>query len=239
MRKHLFQSGFTAALLLLGTTLPAAAQTEAQEHEAHHPAAREAPAAPAESGDVSAEPPASDEALAPAAASEPDAPTGMAGTGMGMMTPKMMEMMEHMIARRMPGRGGAAPFILVVPMPLAGRDMMTGCEMGKGMMIQPDLMSMMQGYGMGATPGAAAIDMSGGQAELPLGVITPAVHLSATDVRHFLKHRLDSGGNPRLAIGEVTETDDDTIAAEIVTTDGSLVERLSIDRHSGRVARAR
>ncbi len=238
MRKHLFQSGFTAALLLLGTTIPAAAQTEAQEHDAHHPGGTEAPAAPAETGDFSAEAPASDEAPAPAAASEPDAPTGMAGTGKGMMTPEMMEMMEHMMTGRMPGRD-AAPLIIMVPMPMAGGDMMTGCEMGKGMMMQRGLMSMMQAPSMGANPGAAAsIDMSGGRAELALGVVTPAVHLSAADVRHYLEHRLDSDGNPRLAIGEVTETDDDIITAEVVTTDGSLVERLSIDRHSGRVARA-
>jgi hypothetical protein len=44
-------------------------------------------------------------------------------------------------------------------------------------------------------------------------------------------------GNERLKVGDVTRTDDDTIVAEIVTVDDSLVQRLEIDRHSGRMQR--
>jgi hypothetical protein len=57
--------------------------------------------------------------------------------------------------------------------------------------------------------------------------------LSADDVRKRLEAQLAWRGNPRLKLGEVTETDDDSIIAEIVTKDGSLVQKLEIDRHSG------
>jgi hypothetical protein len=40
-------------------------------------------------------------------------------------------------------------------------------------------------------------------------------------------------GNPRLELGEVTEQDEDTIVAEILTVDGSLVQRLAVDRVTG------
>ena len=34
------------------------------------------------------------------------------------------------------------------------------------------------------------------------------------------------------------EKDEDTIVAEIVTNDGSLVDRIEVDRHTGRMRRA-
>ncbi len=40
-------------------------------------------------------------------------------------------------------------------------------------------------------------------------------------------------GNERLKVGEVKEKDADTITAEIVTKDNSLVERFIFDRHTG------
>ena len=60
-----------------------------------------------------------------------------------------------------------------------------------------------------------------------------AKDLSAEEARHMLGHWLDWIGNKRLKVGEVTVQDDDTIVAEIVTLDDSLVQRLEIDRHSG------
>jgi hypothetical protein len=59
--------------------------------------------------------------------------------------------------------------------------------------------------------------------------------LSADDVRHFLEHRLAMQGNKRLKVAEVKEAGDDKIVADITTVDGSLVERLEIDRHSGQM----
>jgi hypothetical protein len=40
-------------------------------------------------------------------------------------------------------------------------------------------------------------------------------------------------GNPRLKVGDVKEKDADTITADIVTRDNSLVQRYAVDRHSG------
>jgi hypothetical protein len=39
--------------------------------------------------------------------------------------------------------------------------------------------------------------------------------------------------NPNLKVGEVSEVDDDTITADVVTQDGSLVWRYMVDRHTG------
>jgi hypothetical protein len=57
--------------------------------------------------------------------------------------------------------------------------------------------------------------------------------LSVEDARGWLDRRLAWHGNPRLKLGEVREVDEDTIVAEIVTRDGSLVQKLAIDRRSG------
>jgi len=57
--------------------------------------------------------------------------------------------------------------------------------------------------------------------------------LSTHDVRQTLKRQLAWLGDRRLKVGRVEESDEDTIRAEIVAIDGSLVERLEIDRHNG------
>ncbi len=58
-------------------------------------------------------------------------------------------------------------------------------------------------------------------------------NLSADDVRAHLEQSLKWHGNTRLKVGDVTETDDDIIIADIVTLDDSLVQRMEIDRHTG------
>jgi len=44
-------------------------------------------------------------------------------------------------------------------------------------------------------------------------------------------------GNPRLKLGTIEEQNDDTIVAEILTVDDSLVQRLAIDRATGKIRR--
>ena len=56
-------------------------------------------------------------------------------------------------------------------------------------------------------------------------------------MRHFLEHRLAMQGNPRLKVGEINEKDDDTVVADIVTTDGALVDRFEVDRHTRQMKR--
>ncbi len=57
--------------------------------------------------------------------------------------------------------------------------------------------------------------------------------LSADDVKHMMEHRLTWQGNPNLKLGKVEEKDADTIVAEIVTGDGSVVQRFQVNRHTG------
>jgi len=90
--------------------------------------------------------------------------------------------------------------------------------MGQGM--APGMM----GQGMG--PGMMGQGMGPGMAALPND-------LSADDVRHMLEHRLAWQSNPNLKLGKVEEADADTVVAEIVTSDGSLVQRFKVDRHTG------
>ncbi|HUS52488.1 MAG TPA: hypothetical protein VMY41_00580 [Thermohalobaculum sp.] len=103
-----------------------------------------------------------------------------------------------------------------------------GCDkmMGQGGMMgmmQPDSM-----LGQGGMMGRGPSPMMGRGMSEPL-----AEDLSADGVRHIMTHRVAMMQNPNLKVGDVTETDDDTIAADVVTQDGSLVRRYIVDRHTG------
>eukprot|EP00657_Telonema_sp_P-1_P002190 TRINITY_DN15183_c0_g1_i1.p2 TRINITY_DN15183_c0_g1~~TRINITY_DN15183_c0_g1_i1.p2 ORF type:complete len:131 (-),score=13.70 TRINITY_DN15183_c0_g1_i1:103-495(-) len=59
--------------------------------------------------------------------------------------------------------------------------------------------------------------------------------LTTDEVKHMMEHRVAWAGNPNLKVGKITEKDADTIVAEIVTKDGSLVRKIDVDRHTGRM----
>jgi hypothetical protein len=80
---------------------------------------------------------------------------------------------------------------------------------------------MMQGYGYG--PGYNRGDAQGNQ----------TLNLTTDDVKSRMERWLAARGNARLKLGEVKEKDADTITAEIVTKDNSVVERFIVDRHTG------
>ena len=61
--------------------------------------------------------------------------------------------------------------------------------------------------------------------------------MDADAVRKVLTGRLAWTGNSRLKVGKVEEKDDETVIAEIVTLDGSLVDRLSVHRRTGALRR--
>ncbi len=65
------------------------------------------------------------------------------------------------------------------------------------------------------------------------------VTLTTDDVKTRMERWLNWRGNVRLKVGEVKEKDADTITAEVVTKDNSLVERFIFDRHSGFARRDR
>lgn len=96
--------------------------------------------------------------------------------------------------------------------------------MGPGMMNGPGPWGgygpgMMRGYGPGGSPGWYA-----GWRDL---------NLSVDNVKTNMERWLAWQGNPRLKLGDVKEKDADTITADIVTKDNSLVQRFVINRHNG------
>lgn len=111
--------------------------------------------------------------------------------------------------------------------------------MGQGYGMGPGMMGQGMGQGYGMRPGMMGQGMGQGYGMRPgmgwgPGQAAPAdLELSADAVRQRLQQHLNWHANPRLKLGEITEADDDTIVAEIVTRDGSLVQKLAIDRHSG------
>jgi hypothetical protein len=209
MRTRNLQAALFAGLFLLGAATSGVAQTSAQEHDEHHPAETQAIPPEAETpGD------------APAAAAPGSMP------GMGMMTPEMMQMMQRMMsqgamtgmmmegttAQTMP-EGGAAPGV-TGQMPMAG---MMACPMMRMMMNgQSDMPGMMGGQGMLlGTPHGTPEEMTEDR------------------VRALLEQQLTNLGNPRLKLGEIGTASDGSITAEIVTVDGSLVQKLAFNRYPG------
>ncbi|WP_193367856.1 hypothetical protein [Pelagibius marinus] len=142
---------------------------------------------------------------------------GMGGYGMmgpGMMGPGMMG--PGMMGPGYGPEGGEMPM-----MGPGGQ----GHGMGPGMG---------QGMGPGTGPGTGQGMAPGMGQGMGPGMIPPTARtLSADDVKTMLERRLAWQGNPHVKLGEVAEKDDDTIVAEIVTQDGSLVQRLEVDRHRG------
>lgn len=76
-----------------------------------------------------------------------------------------------------------------------------------------------RGYGPGYSRG-----WSGQQSDLKL---------TTDDVKTRVERWLARRGNPRLKLGDVKEKDADTIIADVVTKDNSLVQRFVVNRHSG------
>ncbi len=86
---------------------------------------------------------------------------------------------------------------------------------------------MMQGYGPRNGPAYNRGDAQGNQ----------TLNLTTDDVKARMERWLAVRGNARLKVGEVKEKDADSITADIVTKDNSLVERFIVDRHSGVISR--
>jgi hypothetical protein len=118
-----------------------------------------------------------------------------------------------------------------------------GYGMGPGMMgpgygMGPGMMG--PGYGMG--PGMMGPGYSMGPGMMGPGYGrgpgygmwgTQREELTVDDVRANLERWINWQGNPRLKLGSVKEDGEDAIVAEIVTKDGSLVDRMRIDRSTG------
>ena len=106
-----------------------------------------------------------------------------------------------------------------------------GMSQGHGMMGQGQGKG--HGYGMmgrGGKSGCGPGAMGGSPVDK---------ELSVEDVTKILEGRLAWRGNDRLKVGKVEEKDENTIIAEIVTVDDSLVKRVEFDRKTGRHRRIR
>jgi hypothetical protein len=146
---------------------------------------------------------------------------GMWHVGPHMMSPaEMQQMMAHMgHMGGMMGQGGHG-----MDPGMMGQGMHPGMgQMGPGMMGQTPGMMGQMGPGM---TGPGMMGMHGFR-------VVPMMHLSTDDVRQFLQRHISAHGLTRLQVGEVTQTDDETITADIVTREGSLALRLEIDAYTG------
>ncbi len=122
-----------------------------------------------------------------------------------------------------------------------GGHMMQG---GHGMMGHG---SHMMGHGMmghakwGHRSGGMGLGMPGPSrhGDYFLAATAAEKNLSASDVTKIIEALLAWHGNDRLKVGKVKEKDENTIIAEIVTVDDSLVERLAVDRKTGRRSRVK
>lgn len=97
--------------------------------------------------------------------------------------------------------------------------------MGPNMMAGPGTWGaygpgMMQGYG----PGVAGRGWNTAGRDL---------NLSTDNVKNYFERWLTWQANPRLKVADVKEKDADTIVADIVTKDNSLVQRFVVNRRNG------
>jgi hypothetical protein len=152
--------------------------------------------------------------------------TGPGMTGSGSMMGHGSMTGHGMMGSGMMGHGSMTGHRMMGHRPMMGHGSMTGHRMmGSGMMGSGMMGHGMRGggYGHGSAYGESAIQVD--------------QDLSADDVRAQIERSLKWHGNERLKVGEVKELDDDTIVAEIVTLDDSLVDRLKVDRHTGSMDR--
>lgn len=107
----------------------------------------------------------------------------------------------------------------------------------------PGMMGMMGPGMMGMGPGMMGPGMMGmGPGMMGQGMMGPGMmmgqqanlNLSANDVKTYFERWVAMSGNPRVKVGPVTERNDNTITADIVTTDkDALVQRFAVDRNTG------
>lgn len=115
--------------------------------------------------------------------------------------------------------------------------------MGPGGGMGPGMMGGMMGPGAGMGPGMMGSGFGSGTAGFTppcwqaagfTQAGQPITKDAATEILHGYVTRL---GNPNLKLGEITETDT-AFEGKIVTKDGSLVQRLIVEKATGRVQQA-
>ena len=143
-----------------------------------------------------------------------------AGSAAGQGTGGMPGMMGMMGGQGMMGQGG-----------MPG---MMGMMGGQGMMGQGGMAGMMGMMGDGMGGAAGQNGMAGVGPGALYGMPRDAQQeMTPERVRTWLEQQLARHGNPRLKIGQITAGGDGTTTAEILTVDGSLVQKLAFNRYPG------
>ena len=118
---------------------------------------------------------------------------------------------------------------------MMGRGMM---QVGGGGMNCPMMGGMRQGgqsmMGSGMVGSETMRGTIRGMGSLFGSRVVPTMNLSVDDVRAYLTAQLDRLGSERLKIGNIN-VEGGSIAAEIVTVDNSLVQRMKVDRSTGNI----
>jgi hypothetical protein len=139
----------------------------------------------------------------------------------------MMQMMMRMM-----GQGGMSGMMggqAGQGMPEGRAGMASGMPMG-AMSMCP--MMQMMSKGQGETGSAGVTGGQGMRLGLPLGA---PEEMTEDRVRALVEQELTKLGNPRLKLGGIGKADDGSITAEILTVDGSLVQKLAFNRYPGLV----
>ena len=105
---------------------------------------------------------------------------------------------------------------------MMGPNGMMGYGMGPGMMGNMPMMGNMM------DPGMMGYGMMG-----PYWGGNQALNLTVNDVKGNLERWVASTGNPNIKVGNVVEKDANTITADVVTKDNSLVQQYTVDRRTG------
>ena len=134
-------------------------------------------------------------------------------------------------------RGGHGPGMISPGMGHGYGMMGRGMGQGHGMSQGHGMMG--QGHGKGHGYGMMGRGGKSGCGPGAMGGSSVDKELSVEDVTKILEGRLAWRGNDRLKVGKVEEKDENTIIAEIVTVDDSLVKRVEFDRKTGRHRRIR
>ena len=113
-----------------------------------------------------------------------------------------------------------------------GYGMGNGMMMGRGNGIGPGMMG--RGYGMGPGYGRGQGSMGRAPEQGETGPISGRLEtpLKEDGARSTVENYLQSTRNPNLKLGKITEQGD-AFEAEIVTKDGSLVDKLLIEKSTG------
>lgn len=214
MKYHRAVSLPVAALLLATTSGAALSQASNDDHDAHHP-------------EVAQQDPAT----------EPDPPEAAEGDVSGIMQlmqnvdPDRIRELQRVMEDVDPERIREMHRMMVGHKPKALHRMHERMHQRPGRMTGPRMRGRMMG------------PQSDSQQVLPgplygLGDALPEP-LTSEQVEEMLEEWLARHGNPHLTWGTAEETDLGEIVVDLETVDGSLVQRLAIDRHTGQTRQVR